>query len=130
MSRTRKKLKRIGTKFHVKVRRAANRDTRAPLTVEELEGRCLLAVLWPLAPQNAQHEVMSSYGNYQELTVGLVDYSIHFHEGLDLVADPGDQVHAVAAGEVDGVLHGDTQYTSFITTRDPGGPADKDQGTG
>jgi len=62
----------------------------APLPVTE--GR------WPIAPQDAWHEIVGVLGEVRGNDKG--ESRDHLHGGLDVRADVGDEVHAIADGKV------------------------------
>jgi len=54
----------------------------------------LLSYPWPLAPQNEQHSVSGTFGEYRS------GPPPHFHDGTDIPGTGGTAVYAVASGEV------------------------------
>jgi len=54
----------------------------------------LLSYPWPLAPQNEQHSVSGTFGEYRS------GPPPHFHDGTDIPGTEGTEVYAVASGEV------------------------------
>lgn len=54
----------------------------------------LLSYPWPLAPQNTQHSVSGTFGEYRS------GPPPHFHDGTDIPGVQGTEVYAVASGEV------------------------------
>ena len=54
----------------------------------------LLSYPWPLAPQNEQHSVSGTFGEYRS------GPPPHFHDGTDIPGTEGTAVYAVASGEV------------------------------
>jgi len=54
----------------------------------------LLSYPWPLAPQNEQHAVSGTFGEYRS------GPPPHFHDGTDIPGTEGTAVYAVASGEV------------------------------
>ncbi len=53
---------------------------------------------WPLAPQNSWHEVVGTLGEVRGKDKG--DSRDHLHNGLDIRADVGEKVLAIAGGKV------------------------------
>jgi sugar lactone lactonase YvrE len=70
----------------------------APVPVQTPQPPLPATMPWPVAPQNAPHEVVGLMGEVRGSYDG--ESRDHFHAGLDIRADVGQQVLAVAAAKV------------------------------
>ena len=88
------------SRLHVVVNGPSNRETHVDGSVGPAPDRALPAAehRWPLRPQLAWHEVVGTIG--EDRGDGGSEPRDHFHDGLDVRGDVGQEVLAIAPGKV------------------------------
>lgn len=92
------------SRLHVVVNGPSNRETHVDGAVGPAPDRALPAAehRWPLRPQLAWHEVVGTIG--EDRGNGGSESRDHFHDGLDVRGDIGQEVVAIASGKVSNPL--------------------------